>query len=84
MGFSALRFGAAVGTRGQVHSVEMDPTVARLAQQVLRHAGLEQVVTVHVGHSEESPRGVKVGLGVVMLAVFQINFPEFGHGWCGF
>ena len=27
--------------------------------------------------------GVKVGLGV-MLAVFQINFPEFGHGWSGF
>lgn len=53
VGFSALRFGAAVLPHGQVHSVEMDPTVARLAQQVVQHAGLQQVVTVHVGHSEE-------------------------------
>jgi predicted O-methyltransferase YrrM len=58
VGFSALRFGAAVLPRGQVHSVEMDPTVARLAQQVVQHAGLQQVVTVHVGHSEETPRGM--------------------------
>ena len=50
--------GAAVLPRGQVHSVEMDPTVARLAQQVVQHAGLQQVVTVHVGHSEETPRGM--------------------------
>lgn len=57
MGFSALRFGAAVlPQNGQVHSVEMDPTVARLARQVVQHAGLQQVVTVHVGHSEETPR----------------------------
>ena len=63
MGFSALRFGAAVLPRGQVHSVEMDPTVARLAQQVVQHAGLQQVVTVHVGpqRGDSAGDGLKMG-----------------------
>lgn len=84
MGFSALRFGAAVLPQGQVHSVEMDPTVARLAQQVVQHAGLQQVVTVHVGHSEESLWGMGYGWAEWRACgqfVSRMNLPEFGHVW---
>eukprot|EP00438_Fugacium_kawagutii_P034326 Skav216681 [mRNA] locus=scaffold91:12250:22892:+ [translate_table: standard] len=67
VGFSAVRFGCAV-EGGGVCSVEMDPTVARVARQVVEHAGLEKLVTVHVGHSEDRGRGWKPGvIGLVEL-----------------
>lgn len=58
VGFSAVRFGCAVeGGAGGVCSIEMDPTLARVARQLVEQAGLEKVVTVHVGHSEDRVLG---------------------------
>eukprot|EP00434_Breviolum_minutum_P016580 symbB.v1.2.014617.t2/scaffold1072.1/size139929/4 len=54
VGYSAVRFGAAVQLRkGEVCSVEMDPIFAQVARKLVHHAQLTDVVSIHVGHSEE-------------------------------
>lgn len=65
VGFSAVRFGCAVAGAGAVCSIEMDSTLARVATQLVEHAGLEQVVTVHVGHSEDRGLGAIGAFGDV-------------------
>ena len=59
-------------------SIELDPAVARIARQMVEHAGCD--VTIHVGHSEEPAEGSKKGFQYV--SIFNCFFNGFCHGTC--
>ncbi|CAJ1454666.1 unnamed protein product [Effrenium voratum] len=54
VGFTAIRLAStAQAWGGRVVSLEMDPTMARVANQLVSHAKLSEVVDIQVGHSEQ-------------------------------
>jgi len=61
-GYSATWFARAVGERGTVTTLELDPTAAAVAQESWRLAGVADRVEVVVGHAVETLRSL-IGAG---------------------
>lgn len=54
IGYSAMWFATALGDDGHLDTLELDPEIAKQAQEYFNEAGVDKKVTIHIGSAIET------------------------------